>query len=122
MSRGEKRMSHANYLALMTGISFLISIAPGVAGCAHYDPIKGGPVPRKSDHVISTGQGSSHLKVLEQELATVRSDRVVVSTALLRTLVRNGRIQQDQCKNISGQLEALKNVDFEETPSKESTE
>lgn len=52
------------------------------------------------------------LGTLESALASVKSDRVTVSTALLKSLVKNQRLQESQCKSISGQLEALKNVDL----------
>ncbi len=70
---------------------------------------------RRQERVISLEYRADPLRTLEGALGSVHSDRVIVSTDLLRSLVRNGRIQQSQCKNISGQLEALKNVDLEET-------
>jgi hypothetical protein len=97
-------------ISLLFAASTLLSV-----GCAHYSTLSpSSPQQRKSAQVISADPHADPLKSLESELSTVQSDRVIVSTALLRSLVRNERTQQNQCKNISGQLEALKNIDLQE--------
>ena len=84
------------------------------AGCAHVN--NNAQSRRSSDQVIHADPHTGDpLTSLEQELTKVHSDRVIVSTALLKSLVKNERLQQNQCKNISGQLEAIKNIDLEET-------
>jgi hypothetical protein len=109
----------------------------GVTGCAHAEPGAPGAIPgstsaagasrlgskgdsaathRGTTVMSASGRTSTDpLGTLEEGLSKVHSDRVTVSTALLKSLVRNQRIQQTQCKNISGQLEALKNIDLQET-------
>ncbi len=86
-----------------------------LTGCAHGGA--GGAKHPPSDQVIQPDarKTSDPLTALEQELTQVHSDRVIVSTALLRSLVKNERLQRTHCKNVSGQLEAIKNIDLEET-------
>lgn len=55
----------------------------------------------------------SSIAALDKELGNVKSGRVVISTRLLRTIVANELIYQKHCKDVSGQLEAIKNVDIE---------
>lgn len=82
------------------------------AGCAHVI----GTGKSASDQVIKADvKTGDPLTSLEQELTKVHSERVIVSTALLKSLVKNERVQRTHCKNISGQLEAIKNIDLEET-------
>lgn len=94
----------------------LVSLSmAGLAGCAHAAPSPT-PIKRSSDQVIKADPASADpLTSLEHELTKVHSERVIVSTALLKSLVKNERLQQNQCRNISGQLEAIKNIDLEET-------
>jgi hypothetical protein len=102
-------MKHLAAVALLIASTGCASL---VRSTAHQ-----GEASRRNTQVITAPAGSQAdpLGTLEQELARVQSDRVIVSTALLRSLVKNGRVQQTQCKNISGPLEALKNIDLEET-------
>jgi hypothetical protein len=103
-------------ISVVFAASTLLSI-----GCAHFTPsstASSNKAPLSSRHsaqALSVDAHGDPLGAIEQELSRVQSDRVVVSTALLKSLVRNERIQQTQCKNISGQLEALKNIDLEES-------
>jgi hypothetical protein len=84
------------------------------AGCAHVMGTVNGK--SASDQVIKADvKTGDPLTALEQELTKVHSERVIVSTALLKSLVKNERVQRTTCKNISGQLEAIKNIDLEET-------
>jgi hypothetical protein len=87
------------------------------SGCAHFDTRSSSrKSSSSSDQVIKADPHSGDpLTALEQELTKVHSERVIVSTALLKSLVKNERLHQNQCKNISGQLEAIKNIDLEET-------
>lgn len=95
------------------GALVLLSMV-GLTGCAHAG--SPGKRPASSDQVIKADPRTGDpLTSLEQELTKVHSERVIVSTALLKSLVKNERLQQNQCKNISGQLEAIKNIDLEET-------
>ena len=85
-------------------------------GCAHFTPASSSPSRHPSDQVIKADPHTSDpLTALEQELTKVHAERVIVTAALLRSLVKNERLRQNQCKNISGQLEAIKSVDLEET-------
>ena len=102
-------------ISVIFAVSSLLSI-----GCAHFSAPAKATAPRRPAQTISMDAHGDPLGTLEQELARVQSDRVMVSTALLKSLVRNERVQQTQCKHISGQLEALKNIDLEE--SQELTE
>ena len=89
--------------------------AVGLAGCAQLGVVQGSPEKKAPAQVIKAdGRATDPLTSLEQELTKVHSERVVVSTALLKSLVKNERVQQTQCKYISGQLEAIKNIDLEE--------
>jgi hypothetical protein len=91
-------------------------LALSLNGCAHFTRSQTSQTKRTSDQVIKADPRTGDpLTSLEQELTKVHSDRVIVSTALLKSLVKNERLQQNQCKNISGQLEAIKNIDLEET-------
>ena len=64
--------------------------------------------------------GSDPLAILEQQLAKVHTDKVTVSTALLRSLIRTQKMKQNQCRDISGQLEAIKSIDQEAESSDSS--
>lgn len=93
----------------------LALVLTATAGCAHVMGT-GASKNAASDQVIKADvRTGDPLTSLEQELTKVHSDRVIVSTALLRSLVKNERLQRTHCKNISGQLEAIKNIDLEET-------
>ena len=98
-------------------VGVLASLISTQAACAHRSA--SGSTSVKSERApVITGNGgetTNPLGTLEHALAKVKSDRVTVSTSLLKSLVRNQRLQQSQCKNLSGQLEALKNIDLQET-------
>jgi hypothetical protein len=55
------------------------------------------------------------IRSLEKQLPQVKGDRVVIPTTLLRTLLATHKLTDGQCKDLSVQLEALKNIDLEET-------
>jgi hypothetical protein len=99
-------MRFSSMLAVLAAV-----IGFAAAGCSHVGTV----ARRNSEQVIRMDPKTDPLTSLEQELTKVHSDRVIVSTALLKSLVKNERLQQTQCKNISGQLEAIKNVDLQET-------
>ncbi len=63
---------------------------------------------------ISTREKDA-LRKLELQLENVKSPRVIFSTAALRALVKNQRSLEGRCENTTGQLDALKNIDLEET-------
>ncbi|MGK5083812.1 hypothetical protein WDW37_10960 [Bdellovibrionota bacterium FG-1] len=90
----------------------LICICLSQSGCAHGTAKSPHEATCRSLPIITADSTPDPLSTLEQELSKIHSDRVTVSTSLLRNLVRNQKIQQNQCKNISGQLEAIKNVDM----------
>ncbi len=58
---------------------------------------------------------SDPIRSLERQLPQLKGDRVVIPTALLRTLMATQKLTDGQCKDLSVQLEALKNIDLEET-------
>lgn len=84
-------------------------------------PSRGG-LPVTEQVIRAEPHSGDPLTSLEHELTRVHSDRVIVSTALLKSLVKNERLHQTQCKSISGQLEAIKNVDLEEAGGTASAE
>ena len=92
--------------------------ALSITGCAHFSNSQRPATPpaeRKAAQTVSTNPNEDLFAELDQLLAKSRSERVTVPTALLKSLVRNGRIKQTQCKSTSEQLEAIKNVDLQET-------
>jgi hypothetical protein len=97
-------------------LSAFAALGLGAGGCAHLGQSKRSGSP--SDQIIKPDPKiADPLTALEQELTKVHSDRVTVSTALLKSLVKNERRARTHCQNISGQLEAIKNIDLEETGS-----
>jgi hypothetical protein len=108
-------------IAVMTVQIPVLALLTVASGCASLSSANVGTGNRRaSDQVIKADPRTGDpLTSLEQELTKVHSDRVIVSTALLKSLVKNERLQQTQCKNISGQLEAIKNIDLEEATAVE---
>lgn len=105
-----------NQALVSLNVAGIALVLTAMGGCAHFGGTQASQSKRSSDQVIKADPHTGDpLTSLEQELTKVHSDRVIVSTALLKSLVKNERLQQNQCKNISGQLEAIKNVDLEET-------
>jgi hypothetical protein len=106
---------------MITGAGLIAAVSSGCASFGTWNNPPGGAqagssLRRPSEQIIKADPHTGDpLTALEQELTKVHSDRVIVSSALLRSLVRNERLQQNQCKHISGQLEAIKNIDLEET-------
>jgi hypothetical protein len=88
------------------------------SGCAHLAPA--GKRTGSEQVIQANASKGDPLTSLEQELTKVHSDRVVVSTALLKSLVKNERLRRTHCKNVSGQLEAIKNIDLEEAATNET--
>jgi hypothetical protein len=85
-------------------------------GCAH---ISGQTVNREALRPAVVSPNDDPLNNLEQQLAKSHSDRITLPTSLLRKLLRSERIQQNQCKVVTGQLEAIKNVDLQEAEGRQ---
>ncbi len=132
-SRDLSARSFVSFFMLTTAA---ISTSSSLSGCAHFRSA-GDPDPRSRRRTLDSGRGGlpaaeqviraephsgDPLTSLEHELTQVHSERVIVSAALLKSLVKNERLHQTQCKTLSGQLEAIKNIDFEETGTSELAE
>ena len=53
-------------------------------------------------------------RVLEHQLESVKSEKVVISTSMLRSLIQSKKPQKNQCQSLNAQLRALKTIDLEE--------
>jgi hypothetical protein len=107
----------------------LAGIALVLAGCAHIPGApnsaitKVGPGPASLEAPATATKGAKMIQVseadplgsLEQQIQGVRTEKVIIPTRLLRTLVANQKTASNSCKDLSLQLEALKNIDLEET-------
>ena len=97
-------------VAVMFCIAAIMSMS-GIIGCASIDSRRARN--EKSEPVQI--QDTDSVKGLELQLAGVKAEQVLVSTAVLRTLVQSKRPKvQNQCQSLSAQLRALKSIDLEE--------
>jgi hypothetical protein len=90
----------------------LIIILLSACGCATPQTLT--PPPAHTAKIYRIDEGDP-LRSIELQISKVKSDRVVIPTEYLRILVANQKILHGHCKNLSVQLEALKNLDLEDS-------
>jgi hypothetical protein len=85
-----------------------------ISGCAG---VPGAPrsFRQRTPHTVVLDLKTSSIAELSKQLSQIHSEQVILSTAALKTLLLNEKTFQNQCKNISSQLEALKTLDLEES-------
>jgi hypothetical protein len=111
---------------------FVMTAALALGACAHpalvspppAPPPAPAPAPRaKPVEVTWRSADESALEKLERRLERARpGERVAVPARLLRALLSHERQLRNRCDALSGQLEALKNVDLEEIHEGEAHE
>ena len=102
----------------VTAFFFLATVVSLVAsGCSqaaiHADKTK--VVTRGTTEIKLDSEDPNLVKTLEDQLVSVHSEKVTLPAEVLRSLIRNEKGRRSQLRDLSGQLEAIKNIDVQET-------
>lgn len=104
--------------AIFVGRGLVASMLLGLAGCAS-TPAQQVPPPPPKPRTVSLNIKNASIDELSNQLSQVKSSQVTVSTRALKALIMNQKTLQNQCHNLSQQLEAIKSLDIEEYENRE---
>jgi PBP1b-binding outer membrane lipoprotein LpoB len=111
-------MKNVKFVKLVGAVSFLAGLMTGCASAPAPGP-ESLDSAQRSPKTVTLNIKNSSFDEISKELSQIKTSQVTVSTKSLKSLIVNQKTLQNECRNLSSQLEALKSLDVEEYRSHE---